>query len=71
MEENNISLSGIGGAGKLRGSLWFVLGVLSLVLFDNDSTAAAEHPEGHEHHGVSHVLYYLLAWMGLSDQEVS
>ncbi|KAG7153318.1 Zinc transporter 5-like, partial [Homarus americanus] len=62
-------LKGIGGPGKLRGSFWFVLGVLSLVLFDNDATKAAEHPEGQQHHGVSHLLYYLLAWTGLSDHE--
>ncbi|CAL4065998.1 unnamed protein product, partial [Meganyctiphanes norvegica] len=61
--------SGVGGPGKLRGSLWFVLGVVSLVLFDNDSKAPLEHPEGAQHHGVRHVLYYLLAWTGLSDHE--
>ncbi|XP_053652177.1 proton-coupled zinc antiporter SLC30A5 isoform X3 [Cherax quadricarinatus] len=62
-------LKGIGGPGKLRGSLWFVLGVLSLVLFDNDLAKATEHPEGQQHHGISHLLYYLLAWTGLSDHE--
>lgn len=64
------NLPGIGGPGKLRGSFWFVLGVLSLVLFDNDLNKAAEHPEGQQHHGISHLLYYLLAWTGLSDHEV-
>ncbi|XP_045581071.1 proton-coupled zinc antiporter SLC30A5 isoform X2 [Procambarus clarkii] len=62
-------LKGIGGPGRLRGSFWFVLGVLSLVLFDNDLIKAAEHPEGQQHHGISHLLYYLLAWTGLSDHE--
>ncbi|KAK4305272.1 hypothetical protein Pmani_022831 [Petrolisthes manimaculis] len=62
-------LKGSGGPGKLRGSFWFVLGVLSLVLFDNDNTRTTEHPEGHQHHGISHVLYYLLGWTGLSDHE--
>lgn len=62
-------LKGIGGPGKLRGSFWFVLGVLSLVLFDNDLNKATEHPEGQQHHGISHLFYYLLAWAGLSDHE--
>ncbi|KAG0695585.1 Zinc transporter 5 [Chionoecetes opilio] len=62
-------LKGIGGPGKLRGSFWFVLGVLSLVLFDNDAVKTTEHPEGQQHHGIKHLLYYLLAWTGLSDHE--
>ncbi|XP_050737448.1 zinc transporter 5-like isoform X3 [Eriocheir sinensis] len=62
-------LKGIGGPGRLRGSFWFVLGVLSLVLFDNDAAKPTEHPEGQQHHGVKHLLYYLLAWTGLSDHE--
>ncbi|XP_045102781.1 zinc transporter 5-like isoform X3 [Portunus trituberculatus] len=62
-------LKGIGGPGKLRGSFWFVLGVLSLVLFDNDAGHTTEHPEGQQHHGIKHLLYYLLAWTGLSDHE--
>lgn len=61
---------GIGGPGRLRGSFWFVLGVLSLVLFDNDAAKPTEHPEGQQHHGVKHLLFYLLAWTGLSDHEV-
>ncbi|XP_076036381.1 proton-coupled zinc antiporter SLC30A5-like isoform X3 [Oratosquilla oratoria] len=62
-------IKGVGGPRKLRGSLWFFIGILSLLLFDNDSVRQVEHPEGQIHHGVQHVAYYLLAWTGLSDHE--
>ena len=65
-----ISSLGVSTGGRLRGSLCFILGVISLLLLDNDVAKIVDHPEGQQHHGVKHLIYYIISWTGLSDHEV-
>lgn len=60
-----------GGHSKFRGAVCIVLGVLSLLLFDFDDSQAAptEHPEGQQHHGISHAFYYIVSWLGVADHK--
>lgn len=56
---------------KLRGAVFFLLGITALLLFDNDNvqTLSADHPEGQQHHGFSHLFYYVISWAGVSDHK--
>lgn len=60
-----------GGHSKFRGAVCFILAVLSLLFldFDDNQTLPTEHPEGYQHHGLSHVFYYLVSLLGLPDHK--
>ncbi|KAK8782149.1 hypothetical protein V5799_016509 [Amblyomma americanum] len=60
-----------GGHSKFRGAVCFILAVLSLLFLDFDDKEAlpTEHPEGYQHHGLSHIFYYLVSFLGLPDHK--
>ncbi|KAL1431205.1 hypothetical protein MTO96_014587 [Rhipicephalus appendiculatus] len=60
-----------GGHSKFRGAICFILAVLSLLFLDFDDKGAlpTEHPEGYQHHGLSHVFYYVVSLLGLPDHK--
>ncbi|XP_049518384.1 zinc transporter 5-like isoform X1 [Dermacentor silvarum] len=60
-----------GGHSKFRGAVCFILAVLSLLFLDFDDKEAlpTEHPEGYQHHGLSHIFYYLVSLLGLPDHK--
>lgn len=60
--------SGGTGPSKVRGSLLFLLGILCLLLFDNDSPSLS-HPEGHHKSQWIHWYYQVLSWLGLPDHK--
>lgn len=60
-----------GGHSKFRGAICFILAVLSLLFLDFDDKGAlpTEHPEGYQHHGLSHAFYYVVSLLGLPDHK--
>ncbi|XP_029206485.2 zinc transporter 5-like [Acropora millepora] len=60
--------SGGTGPSKVRGSMLFLLGILCLLLFDNDSPSLS-HPEGGHHSQWIHYYYVILSWLGLPDHK--
>lgn len=60
--------SGGTGPSKVRGSVLFLLGILCLLLFDNDSPSLS-HPEGGHHSQWIHYYYVVLSWLGLPDHK--
>ena len=55
---------------KSRGTLFFILGLLILLLFDNDQTTTiTEHPEGLHSNAVVHFLYWCLSFLGVPDHK--
>ncbi|PFX34488.1 Zinc transporter 5 [Stylophora pistillata] len=60
--------SGGTGPSKVRGSVLFLLGILCLLLFDNDSPSLS-HPEGHHKSQWIHWYYQVLSWLGLPDHK--
>eukprot|EP00731_Ephydatia_muelleri_P016695 Em0009g1119a len=55
---------------KSRGTLFFILGLLTLLLFDNDQTTTmTEHPEGLHSNAVVHFLYWCLSFLGVPDHK--
>ncbi|XP_075595378.1 proton-coupled zinc antiporter SLC30A5 isoform X2 [Balearica regulorum gibbericeps] len=60
-----------GGPAKTRGAAFFIIAVICLLLFDNDDLMAkiAEHPEGHHDSALTHVLYTIIAFLGVADHK--
>ncbi|XP_031466014.1 zinc transporter 5 isoform X2 [Phasianus colchicus] len=60
-----------GGPAKTRGAAFFIIAVICLLLFDNDDLMAkiAEHPEGHHDSALTHVLYTVIAFLGVADHK--
>ncbi|XP_074851581.1 proton-coupled zinc antiporter SLC30A5 isoform X2 [Carettochelys insculpta] len=60
-----------GGPSKTRGAAFFIIAVICLLLFDNDDLMAkiAEHPEGHHDSALTHVLYTIIAFLGVADHK--
>lgn len=63
--------TGAGGHSKFRGAVCFLIGILALLFLDHDDNniIPTEHPEGHQHHGFSHVFFYVISWLGLADHK--
>lgn len=60
----------LGSHPKSRGTLFFILGFLTLLLFDNDQASAiTEHPEGLHSNTVVHFLYWCLSFLGVPDHK--
>ncbi|KAH0627990.1 hypothetical protein JD844_008629 [Phrynosoma platyrhinos] len=60
-----------GGPAKTRGVAFFIIAVICLLLFDNDDLMAkiAEHPEGHHDSALTHILYTVIAFLGVADHK--
>ncbi|KAM4878883.1 proton-coupled zinc antiporter SLC30A5 isoform 9-T12 [Sylvia borin] len=60
-----------GGPAKTRGAAFFIIAIICLLLFDNDDLMAkiAEHPEGHHDSALTHVLYTIIAFLGVADHK--
>uniref|UniRef100_A0A8I3WI87 Zinc transporter n=3 Tax=Simiiformes TaxID=314293 RepID=A0A8I3WI87_CALJA len=60
-----------GGPAKTRGAAFFIIAVICLLLFDNDDLMAkmAEHPEGHHDSALTHMLYTVIAFLGVADHK--
>ncbi|XP_038621721.1 zinc transporter 5 [Tachyglossus aculeatus] len=60
-----------GGPTKTRGAAFFIIAVICLLLFDNDDLMAkiAEHPEGHHDSALTHLLYTVIAFLGVADHK--
>ncbi|XP_028929247.1 zinc transporter 5 isoform X2 [Ornithorhynchus anatinus] len=60
-----------GGPTKTRGAAFFIIAVVCLLLFDNDDLMAkiAEHPEGHHDSALTHLLYTVIAFLGVADHK--
>uniref|UniRef100_A0A672JM13 Zinc transporter n=1 Tax=Salarias fasciatus TaxID=181472 RepID=A0A672JM13_SALFA len=60
-----------GGPAKTRGAAFFIIAVISLLLFDNDDLMAkmAEHPEGHHDSALTHFLYTAISFLGVADHK--
>ncbi|XP_054842686.1 proton-coupled zinc antiporter SLC30A5 [Eublepharis macularius] len=60
-----------GGPTKTRGVAFFIIAVICLLLFDNDDLMAkiAEHPEGHHDSALTHILYTVIAFLGVADHK--
>ncbi|XP_061475666.1 proton-coupled zinc antiporter SLC30A5 isoform X2 [Rhineura floridana] len=60
-----------GGPAKTRGVVFFIIAVICLLLFDNDDLMAkiAEHPEGHHDSALTHILYTIIAFLGVADHK--
>ncbi|OXB80874.1 UNVERIFIED_CONTAM: hypothetical protein H355_016891 [Colinus virginianus] len=56
---------------QTRGAAFFIIAVICLLLFDNDDLMAkiAEHPEGHHDSALTHVLYTVIAFLGVADHK--
>ncbi|KAJ7412855.1 solute carrier family 30 member 5 [Willisornis vidua] len=56
---------------QTRGAAFFIIAVICLLLFDNDDLMAkiAEHPEGHHDSALTHVLYTIIAFLGVADHK--
>ncbi|XP_076341601.1 proton-coupled zinc antiporter SLC30A5-like isoform X2 [Tachypleus tridentatus] len=62
--------TGAGGHSKFRGAICFLVAIFSLLFLDHDDNLIpTDHPEGHHHHGVSHLFYYSVSWLGLADHK--
>ncbi|KAM8793541.1 proton-coupled zinc antiporter SLC30A5-like [Eudromia elegans] len=60
-----------GGPAKTRGAAFFIIAVICLLLFDNNDLMAkiAEHPEEHHDSALTHVLYTIIAFLGIADHK--
>lgn len=60
-----------GGPSKTRGTAFFIIAVICLLLFDNDDLMAkmAEHPEGHHDSALTHFLHTAIAFLGVADHK--
>ncbi|XP_064619343.1 proton-coupled zinc antiporter SLC30A5-like isoform X2 [Lineus longissimus] len=66
-----------GGPAKLRGAVFFLIAVVSLLLFDNDDIAANMEDKqhhlteaNHQHSSIiTHTFYHITSWIGLSDHK--
>ncbi|XP_074057385.1 proton-coupled zinc antiporter SLC30A5 isoform X1 [Macrotis lagotis] len=56
---------------KTRGAAFFIIAVICLLFFDNDDLMAkiAEHPEGHHDSALTHMLYTVIAFLGVADHK--
>eukprot|EP00118_Oscarella_pearsei_P019473 m.207153 g.207153 ORF g.207153 m.207153 type:complete len:328 (+) comp39692_c0_seq11:151-1134(+) len=54
---------------KYRGAILFLLGLTTLILFDNDALMATDHPEGKHSSETAHVVYLALSWLGVPDHK--
>ncbi|XP_032809518.1 proton-coupled zinc antiporter SLC30A5 [Petromyzon marinus] len=63
--------SSTGSPAKTRGSVLFIIGVICLLLFDNDDLMAkiAEHPEDHHDSALTHALHTAISLLGLADHK--
>ncbi|XP_068952555.1 proton-coupled zinc antiporter SLC30A5 [Petaurus breviceps papuanus] len=68
---NVIFTSSGGGPAKTRGAAFFIIAVICLLFFDNDDLMAkiAEHPEGHHDSALTHMLYTVIAFLGVADHK--
>lgn len=63
---------GTGGPGKARGAVFFIIGVISLLLFDHDEKVGlqTDHESEHIHHTfVSHIFNHAVDFLGWSDHK--
>uniref|UniRef100_UPI00358F11CA proton-coupled zinc antiporter SLC30A5 isoform X3 n=1 Tax=Myxine glutinosa TaxID=7769 RepID=UPI00358F11CA len=63
--------SSAGSPAKTRGAVLFFVGVICLLLFDNDDLMAkiAEHPEGRHSSAITHGLHTAISLLGLADHK--
>lgn len=63
--------TGNGGNSKFRGGICLLIGILSLLFLDHDEREVlpTEHPEGQQHHGISHIFYFTISRFGLVDHK--
>ncbi|XP_051847597.1 proton-coupled zinc antiporter SLC30A5 [Antechinus flavipes] len=68
---NVLFTSSGGGPAKTRGAAFFIVAVICLLFFDNDDLMAkiAEHPEGHHDSALTHMLYTVIAFLGVADHK--
>ncbi|XP_027719399.1 zinc transporter 5 [Vombatus ursinus] len=68
---NVLFTSSGGGPAKTRGAAFFIIAVICLLFFDNDDLMAkiAEHPEGHHDSALTHMLYTVIAFLGVADHK--
>ena len=60
-----------GNHARTRGSLMFFLGILCLLVFDNDDmiAEASKHPEGQHTSSISHALSSVISYLGVADHK--
>nr|CAB3266218.1 zinc transporter 5-like [Phallusia mammillata] len=60
-----------GNYARARGTLMFFLGVLCLLIFDNDNSKSSvtTHPEGEHVSTISHWMYSLTSFLGMADHK--
>ena len=56
---------------RTRGSLMFFLGILCLLVFDNDNVLSevSNHPEGQHTSSISHALSSIISYLGVADHK--
>ncbi|XP_065836732.1 proton-coupled zinc antiporter SLC30A5-like [Oscarella lobularis] len=55
--------------GRFRGAVLFFLGLVTLMLFDNDALNPTDHPEGKHSSDLTHGFYLALSWLGVPDHK--